>query len=101
MIDNYQREKKNIGTIFIFFYFSIFQFSVNSQLMSNIISQLMGTTNSVMQLHQRLKNTDESSNGTDNRKQEMLKELENAVMMTQSMLTKITSKYAKLPFKSD
>lgn len=61
----------------------------------------MGTTNSVMQLHQRLKNTDESSNGTDNRKQEMLKELENAVMMTQSMLTKITSKYAKLPFKSD
>lgn len=55
----------------------------------------MVTTNSVMQLHQRLKNTEESSNGSDNRKQDMLKELENAVMMTQSMLTKITTnKYA-------
>ncbi|XP_031618833.1 uncharacterized protein LOC116337970 isoform X3 [Contarinia nasturtii] len=63
---------------------------LNSQLISNIISQLMGTTNSVMQLHQRLKNSEESSNGSDNRKQDMLKELENAVMMTQSMLTKIT-----------
>lgn len=52
----------------------------------------MGTTNSVMQLHQRLKTSEESSNGTDNRKQDMLKELENAVMMTQSMLTKITNK---------
>lgn len=66
-------------------------FTVSSQLISNIISQLMGTTNSVMQLHQRLKSSDESSNGTDNRKQEMIKELENAVMMTQTMLTKITS----------
>lgn len=51
----------------------------------------MVTTNSVMQLHQRLKTTEESSNGSDNRKQDMLKELENAVMMTQSMLTKITT----------
>lgn len=52
----------------------------------------MVTTNSVMQLHQRLKNTEESPNGTtDNRKQEMIKELESAVMMTQTMLTKITS----------
>lgn len=52
----------------------------------------MITTNSVMQLHQRLKNTEESSNGTDNRKQDMLKELETAVMMTQSMLAKIAPK---------
>lgn len=59
----------------------------------------MVTTNSVMQLHQRLKNNEESSNGTDNRKQEMLKELENAVMMTQSMLTKITTnKYVNCHF---
>ncbi|XP_055295668.1 mitogen-activated protein kinase-binding protein 1 isoform X6 [Sitodiplosis mosellana] len=65
---------------------------LSSQLISNIISQLMVTTNSVMQLHQRLKTSEESSNGTDNRKQDMLKELENAVMMTQSMLTKITNK---------
>lgn len=66
----------------------ILQFSVSSQLITNIISQLMVTTNSVMQLHQRLKSSEESS---DNRKQDMLKELENAVMMTQTMLTKITS----------
>lgn len=51
----------------------------------------MVTTNSVMQLHQRLKNSEESSNGTDNHKQDMIKELESAVMMTQTMLTKITS----------
>lgn len=51
----------------------------------------MVTTNSVMQLHQRLKSSEESSNGMDNRKQDMIKELENAVMMTQTMLTKITS----------
>lgn len=58
----------------------------------------MVTTNSVMQLHQRLKTSEESSNGTDNRKQDMLKELENAVMMTQSMLTKITNKYVVAAF---
>lgn len=81
--------------IYFFFWFVLFLSPVSSQLISNIISQLMVTTNSVMQLHQRLKNTEESSNGSDNRKQDMLKELENAVMMTQSMLTKITTnKYA-------
>lgn len=43
-----------------------------------------------MQLHQRLKsNDDASASGTRNK--EMMKELENAVMMTQSMLTKITA----------
>lgn len=64
--------------------------AVSSQLISNIISQLMVTTNSVMQLHQRLKtNDDASASGTRNK--EMMKELENAVMMTQSMLTKITT----------
>lgn len=64
--------------------------AVSSQLISNIISQLMVTTNSVMQLHQRLKTTDDpSASGTRNK--EMMKELENAVMMTQSMLTKITT----------
>lgn len=65
--------------------------SVSSQLITNIISQLMVTTNSVMQLHQRLKNNNDTTTGTDNRNPDMLKELENAVMMTQSMLTKITS----------
>lgn len=50
----------------------------------------MVTTNSVMQLHQRLKsNDDTSASGTRNK--EMLRELENAVMMTQTMLTKITT----------
>lgn len=66
-------------------------FAVTSQLLTNIITQLMTTTNSVMQLHQRLKNTEETSSTPDNRNQEMLKELESAVMMTQSMLTNITS----------
>lgn len=51
----------------------------------------MVTTNSVMQLHQRLKNSDETPTASGERKQEMIKELENAVMMTQSMLTKITT----------
>lgn len=51
----------------------------------------MTTTNSVMQLHQRLKNSEEESPSADGRNQEMLKELESAVMMTQSMLTNITS----------
>lgn len=51
----------------------------------------MVTTNSVMQLHQRLKSSDDTTTDSDNRKHEMLKELENAVVMTQSMLTKITS----------
>lgn len=51
----------------------------------------MVTTNSVMQLHQRLKKNNDTTTGTENRNQDMLKELENAVMMTQSMLTKITS----------
>lgn len=64
--------------------------AVSSQLLSNIISQLMVTTNSVLQLHQRLKsNDDASASGTRN--QEMTKELENAVMMTQSMLKKVTT----------
>lgn len=72
-------------------YFPFFvKFPVTSQLLTNIITQLKTTTNSVMQLHQRLKNTDETSSASD-KNQEMLKELENAVMMTQSMLTNITT----------
>lgn len=59
---------------------------VTSQLCSNIISQLMQTTNSVMQLHNRLKYSDEPSESRNNNM--MLKELENAVIMTQNMLTK-------------
>lgn len=42
-----------------------------------------------MQLHQRLKTSEESTSGARNKA--MMKELENAVMMTQSMLTKITT----------
>lgn len=49
----------------------------------------MVTTNAVMQLHQRLKHSDESSGARHNNV--MLKELENAVIMTQSVLTKVTS----------
>lgn len=49
----------------------------------------MVTTNAVMQLHQRLKHGDESSGARHNNV--MLKELENAVIMTQSVLTKVTS----------
>lgn len=50
----------------------------------------MVTTNNVMQLHQRLRTNDEpTSTGNNNL---MLKELENAVIMTQSMLTKITTR---------
>lgn len=64
----------------------LFSSSVTSQLCSNIISQLMQTTNSVMQLHNRLKYSDEPSESRNNNM--MLKELENAVHMTQSMLTK-------------
>lgn len=48
----------------------------------------METTNSVMQLHQRLRATDEPTSTGNNGL--MLKELENAVIMTQSVLTKIT-----------
>lgn len=46
----------------------------------------MQTTNSVMQLHNRLKYSDEPSESRNNNM--MLKELENAVIMTQNMLTK-------------
>lgn len=50
----------------------------------------MNTANAVLQLHQRLQSADEpTSTGNNNL---MLKELENAVMMTQSVLTKITTR---------
>lgn len=63
---------------------------VTTQLCSSLITQLMMTTNNVMQLHQRLRSNDEpTSTGNNNL---MLKELENAVVMTQSMLTKITNR---------
>lgn len=67
-----------------------FKLSVTTQLCSSLINQLMLTTNNVMQLHQRLRSNDEpTSTGNNNL---MLKELENAVIMTQSMLTKITTR---------
>lgn len=50
----------------------------------------MATTTSVMQLHQRLKHSDETSGVRH--KNFMLKELENAVIMTQTMLTKVTNR---------
>jgi hypothetical protein len=68
-----------------------FNFTVTSQLCSNIINQLMHTTNSVLCLHQRLKTNDEAT-GTGRSNNLMLKELENAVIMTQNMLTKITNR---------
>uniref|UniRef100_A0AAG5DBV1 MABP1/WDR62 second WD40 domain-containing protein n=1 Tax=Anopheles atroparvus TaxID=41427 RepID=A0AAG5DBV1_ANOAO len=64
---------------------------LTNQLCTNIINQLVQTTSSVIQLHQRLKASDETSiNGRNNSL--MLKELENAVIMTQNMLTKVTNR---------
>lgn len=55
----------------------------------------MQTTSSVIQLHQRLKTSDEGVGspgvGSGRNNTLMLKELENAVIMTQNMLTKITN----------
>ncbi|XP_059616875.1 mitogen-activated protein kinase-binding protein 1 isoform X5 [Phlebotomus argentipes] len=53
---------------------------------SRLINQLMLTTNSVVQLHSRLRQTEDASGSNY-----MLQELENAVVMTQNMLTKITN----------
>uniref|UniRef100_A0A336LUB0 CSON000897 protein n=1 Tax=Culicoides sonorensis TaxID=179676 RepID=A0A336LUB0_CULSO len=65
---------------------------MTSQICSNLINQLMHTTSSVIQLHQRLKMSDEIGNqGSGRNNTIMLKELENAVKMTQNMLTKITN----------
>ncbi|XP_070509795.1 mitogen-activated protein kinase-binding protein 1 isoform X4 [Chironomus tepperi] len=65
---------------------------INTQFCSNVINQLMNTANAVLQLHQRLRSVDEpTSTGNNNL---MLKELENAVIMTQSVLTKITARNA-------
>lgn len=60
---------------------------------SSIINQLIQTTNSVIQLHQKLKTNDDVSGVSNNNQSNslMLKELENAVIMTQTMLTKITN----------
>ncbi|XP_053666866.1 uncharacterized protein LOC128715968 [Anopheles marshallii] len=64
---------------------------LTNQLCTNIINQLVQTTSTVIQLHQRLKSNDEASiNGRNNSL--MLKELENAVIMTQNMLTKVTNR---------
>uniref|UniRef100_A0ABK8FRX5 MABP1/WDR62 second WD40 domain-containing protein n=1 Tax=Anopheles gambiae TaxID=7165 RepID=A0ABK8FRX5_ANOGA len=64
---------------------------LTNQLCTNIINQLVQTTSTVIQLHQRLKSSDEASiNGRNNSL--MLKELENAVIMTQNMLTKVTNR---------
>lgn len=69
---------------------SFFYLSVTTQFCSNIINQLIATANNVIQLHERLRSSDEpTSTGNNNL---MLKELENAVTMTQSMLTKITTR---------
>lgn len=67
-----------------------FIFIVTSHLCSTVISQLMQTASSVMQLHERLRTT-EDSNGTRNNNI-MFQELEKAVIMTQNMFTKITNK---------
>lgn len=67
-------------------------FVVTNQLCSNIINQLVQTTTSVIQLHQRLKSNDESGGGSGRNNSLMIKELENAVIMTQNMLTKVTNR---------
>lgn len=67
------------------------------QLCSGIINQLLVTIQSVLQLHERLKNESVGSGtaavgGEDsNNFLTMRSELENAVMMTQNMLTNITN----------
>lgn len=65
---------------------------LTNQLCSNIINQLVQTTTSVIQLHQRLKSNDESGGGSGRNNSLMIKELENAVIMTQNMLTKVTNR---------
>ncbi|XP_055635458.1 uncharacterized protein LOC129775144 isoform X2 [Toxorhynchites rutilus septentrionalis] len=65
---------------------------LTNQLCSNIINQLVQTTSSVIQLHQRLKSNDESGGGSGRNNSLMIKELENAVIMTQNMLTKVTNR---------
>lgn len=58
----------------------ILSFSAKSQV-HNVINKLYTTTQTVLQLHANLRNCEDSL---------MLKELENAVIMTQNMLTNIT-----------
>ncbi|XP_055549086.1 uncharacterized protein LOC129732314 isoform X1 [Wyeomyia smithii] len=65
---------------------------LTNQLCSNIINQLVQTTTSVIQLHQRLKSNDESGGGSGRNNSLMIKELENAVIMTQNMLMKVTNR---------
>ncbi|XP_055837405.1 uncharacterized protein LOC129905836 isoform X3 [Episyrphus balteatus] len=60
----------------------------------NIINKLYTTTTAAMQLHAKLKNCEDSPTSTGNNNL-MLKELENAVIMTQQMLTNITNKNDK------
>jgi mitogen-activated protein kinase binding protein 1 len=72
------------------FKFNYHNFLVTSQLCTSLINQLVMTTNNVLQLHQRLQSSEEpTSTGNNNF---MLKELENAVVMTQNMLKKITAR---------
>lgn len=60
----------------------------------NIINKLYTTTTAAMQLHAKLKNCEDSPTSAGNNNL-MLKELENAVIMTQQMLTNITNKNDK------
>lgn len=60
--------------------FGCFHFAAKSQV-HNVINKLYTTTQTVLQLHANLRNCEDSL---------MLKELENAVIMTQNMLTNIT-----------
>lgn len=86
------------GKMIYFFKFSVDKrvfnkfswFAVNSQFISSLVSQLLATSNSVMELHQKLKNSSEPS-APGQRNNAMLKELEDAVTMTQKILTKISS----------
>lgn len=64
----------------MFSYFSFSLILAKSQV-HNVINKLYTTTQTVLQLHANLRNCEDSL---------MLKELENAVIMTQNMLTNIT-----------
>lgn len=94
----------NTKLIMIFFFF----YTVTPQLCSGIINQLRVTIQSVLQLHERLREeagsggrggngeggeggVSDETGGNSANFLTMRSELENAVMMTQNMLTNITN----------
>lgn len=63
-----------------------------SQQCTNIISQLIHTTTSVIQLHNKLNSIGDDDSVGKSRKGNMLRELEDAVLLTQTMLKKVMNR---------